>query len=455
MKKNLILTAIMICVSACSTLSKQAKEQLENKNYDEALVLYDRLVTEKPNEGEALNGQRRSREGVIDKNLIRVRMARIAQNTQESLELLRQIVLKEREWNLYPSGAVAFTQQEETNEAKKILNQELYSIQKEKKPLKILYWIERYKLVFDEKFQNYLANFKNSAAQEGQAQCRNWAKGTSAEHPFWSQFVKRYCTTMGIDQRIAAFDKKLYAKTDLNLKQETIPKILQQMIAADVNRVFKTTGWYDLAGRKNVNLVLNGNYIFNESKSPMRTTHSYSVSVPYTEYVEHERTDSQGKAYKVSEPTTRYRDENRFYPFMGTTITQKIYFQGSLQPDVNLMTAMAFTFDKNLSEFTHDINMPSIKLYPKPAADTKSEPAWLAQISAEYSAQFKKQAVTDFMNSFCTPLSESMNTITLFDKSLLCLREAMAAPPAVVERHFQTQLGLSVAETNSLVKLLD
>ena len=117
MTKYLLISAFILFATSCTTLSKQAKEQLEKKNYDEALLLYDRLVSEKPDDGEALEGRRKAREGVIDKNLIRVRLARMGKNYQESLELLREIALKEREWALYPSGAVAFTQAEETTEA--------------------------------------------------------------------------------------------------------------------------------------------------------------------------------------------------------------------------------------------------------------------------------------------------------------------------------------------------
>lgn len=455
MTKYLFLTAVVLCVSACSTLSKQAKEQLANKNYDEALVLYDRLVAEKPNEGEALEGQRKSREGVIDKNLIRVRLARIGQNYQESLDLLRSIVLKEREWNLYPSGAVAFTQLEETNEAKKIINQELYSILKEKKPLKVLYWVERYKLLFDEKFQVYLSNFKNSATQEGQIQCKAWTKTTNADAPFWSQFVKRFCTTMGLEQKIPTYDKKLYAKAELKLDKPTLPITLQQMIAADLSKAFKSTGWFDIASPRNMNLTLTSSYMFNESRSPQGQTHSYTVSVPFTEYVEREKVDAQGNKTKVSEPVTRYRDEQRFYNFVGTSVHQKVQFQTSLKSDVNHLTPINFNFDKTVQDFVHSENMPSIRLYPQPAINTKPEAFWLTQISAEYAAEFKKSIVTDFKSAFCNTLSESMVTNTLTDKSLLCLRETLNAVPDVVSRHFQNKFGLGVAETNTLVKLLD
>lgn len=455
MTKYLFLTAIMLCISACSTLSKQAKEQLENKNYDEALILYDRLVQEKPNEGEALEGQRKSREGVIDKNLIRVRLARLGQNTQESLDLLRDIVLKEREWNLYPSGAVAFTQSEETNEAKKILNQDLFSILKEKKPLKIFFWIERYKLLFDEKFQIYLANFKTSATQEGQVQCKNWTKTVGPELPFWSQFVKRYCAVMGLDQKIAVYDKKLYAKADFKFDKDSIPKILQQMIYSDLNKTFKTTGWFDIAGKKNIVLTESGSYVFNESRQPQQETHAYKESIPYTEYVEHDHVDSAGKSYKTSDPVTRYRDEDRFYRFIGTRINQKIQFQTNARPDVPLITALTFNFEKQVQDFTHNENLPAISLYPQGPVSTQPEAAWLAKISADYSIEFKKSLTTDFKNAFCATLSESMSAISLTNGSLLCLREAWSSPLAVIERHFQNQFGLSVYDTHSLVKLTE
>lgn len=455
MKKYFVLSCLLIGVSSCSTLSKQAKEQLENKNYDEALILFDRLVQEKPNDGEALEGQRKSREGVVDKNLIRVRLARMGQNYQESLDLLRDVVLKEREWNLYPSGAVAFTQAEETNEAKKIINRELTSILKEKKPLKVLFWVERYKLMFDEKFQTYLTNFKKSAMQEGASQCGNWTKTTSAATPFWSQFVKRYCNVMQVQKNIPAFDKKLYAKVDLKLEQPTIPKPLENLLASEMNKAFLKTGWYDVDSKRNLGVVLNGTYSFADNRHMEQRTHSYEESIPYTAYVEKEKFDSTGKSYKVSEPTTRYRDEQRFHRYMGTSIYQKIQMQSNLRSDVNLIHALPFSFDKNVNEFTHNENMPSIHLSPQGPVESKPEGNWQTQIAGEYSAEFKKSLIADFKTAFCDPLSESMNPVMLSDQSLLCLRETIGSPYMIVERHFKNQFGLTVLETNSLVKLLD
>jgi hypothetical protein len=441
--------------SSCSTLTKQAKEQLENKNYDEALILYDRLVSEKPNEGEALEGQRKSREGVIDKNLIRVRLARLGQNYQESLDLLREIVIKERQWNLYPSGAVAFTQSEETTEAKNILNAQLHSIQKEKKPLKSLYWIERYRTIFDEKYQVYLGNFKNSAYQEGEVQCKAWTKTVSAEFPFWSQFVKRFCTTMKVESKFADFDKKLFLKADVFSEKTFMPIPLQQMIASDVSKVFNSTGWYDPAAKKKLTLTLNGNYRFDESKVRERRVHSYNVSVPYTEYVEHDRVDSTGKSYKVSEPVTKYRDEQRQYGYFGILIDQRIDFDSNLKPDILAINSFHFSFNKVAEDFVHTENIPSMKLYPMEPDKTKSEPRWLVQISNDFSLELKKSLIADFKHNFCDSLSESMNSNTLSDRSLLCLRETLPSPVAVTERHFQDKFGLTVAETGSLIHLLD
>ena len=454
-KKILLFATLLFAFSACSTLSKQAQEQLENKNYDEALVLYDRLVSEKPNEGEALEGQRKAREGVIDKNLIRVRLARIAQNYQESLDLLLEIVSKERSWNLYPSGAVAFTQKEETEEARKILNQQLANIQLEKKPLKTLYWIEHYRIIFDEKFQNYLTNYKNAAFKNGQADCKAWAKTASADVPFWSQFVKRYCTVMGVTQPIKDFDKKLYSKIEIKLDKDTVPKILQQMILADVNKQFKSRGWFDIASPRAMHLNLSANYIFSESKMHQQQSHPYNERVPYTEYEQQQKFDAKGNPYQVTEPVTKYRDEQRFYYYTGTLISQKIQFDATATSDVPQYNGTVFSFNKYIQETVHNENVPNIGLYPSLAKQTQPEASWLTQISTDYTNAVKKSLIADFNSAFCATISEAMSEPALFDRSLLCLREMINTPPDMVTRHFKDKFGLNVEQTSTLVKLID
>jgi hypothetical protein len=114
---RILLLALMMIVGGCSSLRKNAAELLEQKEYGDALNLYEQILKTEPNDAEALSGRTKSRLGLIQKELIEVRFLRLSGQQLRANETLLQILGRVKDWSLYPDGPVAFTQFEEMSYA--------------------------------------------------------------------------------------------------------------------------------------------------------------------------------------------------------------------------------------------------------------------------------------------------------------------------------------------------
>src|SRR4051794_18068864 len=94
--------AVLVAFLGCSSLKKKAQESLEAGSYDRAMQLFEQYLRKNPDDSEALQGLKDARHGWIDKKLISVRMARLAGNQQQALDLLLEALNKEQNWKFLP-----------------------------------------------------------------------------------------------------------------------------------------------------------------------------------------------------------------------------------------------------------------------------------------------------------------------------------------------------------------
>jgi alkyl sulfatase BDS1-like metallo-beta-lactamase superfamily hydrolase len=67
---------LAVSMSACTSMSKRAKESLEAGDHEKAAELYEKVVARDPGDKEAVSGLKQARAGVIEQRLLFVRKAR-------------------------------------------------------------------------------------------------------------------------------------------------------------------------------------------------------------------------------------------------------------------------------------------------------------------------------------------------------------------------------------------
>src|SRR5579885_1859598 len=221
----------MAALPACSSALKRAQTLFEGGAYDEALSAYDDILQEDPKNADALVGQLASRNKVLDTKLIQVRLAREASNQQQSTDMLLEIVQKEKAWNFYPSGKVAFTQEEESSYSFAFISGLITASLKKGFPLQAEVVAAKYKAIFTGKELNPFNKLVAETQHRGSAICDSLAANGAGEMPYHALFVKRFCAHWGVQERAPAADNEkrlseLYSQLDVKASVTGLPEAL-------------------------------------------------------------------------------------------------------------------------------------------------------------------------------------------------------------------------------------
>lgn len=415
---------------------------MADRNYDEALVIMEELVLKDPKDSDYQVGLKKAREGVIDQTLIRVRMARLANNNQESLELLRKTVERENTWQLFPTGAVAFTQSEETDEAYKTLRTEVYSLNQRQRHLRVLYLIERYKILFPESRRKTFDLAFNDAKNHTQKFCLEKSKTTSAKTYFYNQLISKWCSYASQKAVIAKSTSPLYEDVTIMTKEQfhaTLPSALIQALDKSINQQFIKTGWYDKNSKKALDLTTTGDYQFNESRYQEYRTHHYTV--PTTT--------------KLADGSIKTVNDERSYPYYATVVSQEVTAGLNIVADDDRITRYQNTFRQTARESSHDYSNSSIGLRPERNGESYSASQWLDIVSEKYASEIQSHLRSSFEGAFCSNLTESMARIELINQSLLCLRQMSRNPPEVISRVFEKEYQMTSIEMETLFRVVE
>jgi hypothetical protein len=146
---SLALFPAVLLLGGCTSLKGKAKDFLDAGAYEQALDYYQRAVDKDPADAEARSGLNLARTKYIDKKLIETRMARLGGNSQNAMDLLLDVVQKEKTWQFAPAGQVSGTQEEETAEGLRFLEAKSQQAISSDRPLLGLYFYKHYQPVFE------------------------------------------------------------------------------------------------------------------------------------------------------------------------------------------------------------------------------------------------------------------------------------------------------------------
>ena len=442
MKQLTALTLLLVLFTSCTTQFKKAQNLMAERNFDEALVIMEELTQRNPKDSDYQVGLKQAREGVIDQTLIRVRMARLANNNQESLELLRKTVERENTWGLFPTGAVAFTQSEETDEAYKTLRTEVYSLNQRGRHLRVLYLIERYKILFPEARRKTFDLAFNDAKTHAKKFCLEKSRTTSEDTYFYNQLIAKWCSYASQKASIAKSASPLYKSVNIQSKLQFHVPLPQGLIVAlsnHVNEQFIKTGWFDKKSAKELSLTTTGNYQFNENRYREYRNHSYTTPIKIIE----------------ADGSTKTVNESRTFPYYVNVISQEVIAGLNVVASDDRIPRYQNTFHQTEQETSHDNYDASIGLYPDKTGESYSAEQWLNIVAKKYATELYAHLRSSFEGVFCSPLSDATPRIELINQSLICLRQMSKNPPDVIGRVFENEYQMTSVEMETLFKVVE
>ena len=441
--KNLFALALVLFVTtSCTTQFKKAQNLMAERNFDEALTIMEELVVKDPKDSDYQVGLKQAREGVIDQTLIRVRMARLANNNQESLELLRKTVERENTWQLFPTGAVAFTQNEESDEAYKTLRTEVYSLNQRQRHLRVLYLIERYKILFPESRRKTFDLAFNDAKTHAKKFCLEKSRTTSDKTYFYNQLISKWCSYASQKASIAKSVSPLYEDLTIVTKDQfhaTLPAALIQSLDKNLNAEFVNTGWYDKNSKKELDMTTTGTYQFNENRFKDFRSQQYTVPI----------------VSKASDGSTKTTQESRSFPYYANVINQEVNAGLNIVAGDERIPRYQNTFHQTARESSHDFYDSASGLRPEKTGESYSAGQWMDIVSKKYSTELKSHLRSSFEGTFCSPLSDSTPRIELINQSLICLRQMSKNPPEVISRVFENEYQMTSIEMETLFRVVE
>lgn len=491
--RNISLVLLFIIFNlGCSTLHKSAKEFLEEKSYQDAINVYNEILNKDSSDEEALIGLKKAQLGWLGQKLIEVRLLRQSGNHKKSLNLLLEIYNRQNIWSVYPLGAVAFTQKEETHFALTSVVKVVDSATKDKKPLRAQLYLDRYKLFFQsDKAQSKYKKLQSSVKKSGLEYCRGAYSSLKNNEYYYGSFINNLCLTWNqkkpnLKKQVMHIQGKLYGKVELDLDFPDLPKPLAKTIKHKLEESFKNTPWYKKSASNILNIRLKGNYSYKHDKSPETLQHSYQVRVPYkNKYIEDKDSDEDkpdflkamdavvsisravaslsgsyegNSTYKrdnhdgtVTVYETKYYNEPRVTSYSAIKHTE--FFKGDVVLKTNLDNDeidISYNMeDRNIS-VEHSNNSPDIGLSPK-SADLIGESEWFNILTTPLIERFNSHLVAAWDTKFCDSDFDFNSSHQPVESMFRCLKVRKENVPLNILSWFESSHGVSYHEANEVL----
>ena len=493
MKNSVLLLFIfLIFNSGCSTLHNSAKEFLEKKSYQDAINVYQEILESDSSDEKALIGLKKAQLGWISQKLIEVRLLRLSGNHNKSLNLLLEVYNRQNLWGVFPFGAVAFTQKEETQFARTSVIQVVNEALKENKPLRAQLYLDRYNSLFQPlKAQNQFKDLQLAVRKSGVKFCSRAYSALKTDQYYYGSFIKNLCQIWShknpnLKKQVMHIHGKLYSNVNIDFDIPNLPEPVAKNITDNFKASFKATPWYKESAKNSLNISLKGEYFYKHLKTDETLKHTYTVSVPYEKkYIkdkdyERDKPDflqamdtvftianavaSLSGDYKGSSSyekdnhdgtvtvyKTKYYDETRVTSYSAIKHTEE--FKGNILLKSTLWDdAIEISYDmedRNIS-VEHNNNSPKIGLTPK-KADLIGKNEWLHILTKPIVDRLNSHLVAAWDTKFCESDFDYENTQQPIESMFRCLKVRKQNVPLNILSWFESVHGVSYNEAHEVL----
>ncbi len=479
-----------VLIQSCSTLHKTAEEMMNNESYEEAIRTYELILRKTPNDADAVAGLKSAKEKFLDKRLIEIRLARIGNNPEQAWDLLLDVVKREHSWSFYPTGKVAFTQEEETRIAIEDLKRFVEVAVRQKLPLKSEHAVRKYAPIFEKSFSSQFSVIDRISATAGREKCEGFKKEVSRKTPYYSQFILRFCEYYSADSRIQRsglnhldfndFVGPVEYQTKLVRNRSEMPKAWDQFLENALREALLQTAWHHGKGKTKLIVKADGTLGEEILRQKVNMIHEYTVQIPFekVEPVKVRRVQTLKGSHQVKDPytgvvatipvndvkeydevvqskRTEFRTEVRTFGYEATKVIQRLNAEALAQTTLlneTLIVPLA-TSTENES-ITHDQNLPMVRLDARPLR-LPSADLWFQDQLGKYKTAWFEALKQLWIRKHCEEGDPKRSTQEQGNQALKCARQKNISYPSYVENWFEESLGVSVVEFSDLFSSID
>lgn len=433
--RDFILLLIMVFMVACSSLKKQAKENYEKGNYEQAYKLYKKAYQKDKKDSEVKAGLKKAAKSYLNQKLVNLRDIKNKKSVDQILDEIAEIETIQKENKEYLDYN---SQKFYGNELKKTRGIILSKWDKnvtEKNALKLHIQQKHYTFLNmkkDKLGRRVLAKTKKL----GISSCNKKVKSTQRDY-YTNGFIQKYCSVFG---RKVKFKRKkpvgLVSKLSFLSEVDVTSTQKKNVIKMMEEQVAKKLKFVTREGSGSLKVGVSGSYRYAESQEKESDVHEYYESEPYETTEEYEEkigsevmdcsklqpdgTCGTKMVYDTvtkTRPAVKYRQVTKYFPY------KYLLRKSSLDVDLSFgVLGETIRFNKNYKSQAkkHDYNLPDFELYPV-NEKLLVERNYLNNIFNKDLNGFIKSAHQSWNKKYCS-LESNETYFTEGSKALLCYK---------------------------------
>ena len=349
----------LIIATGCSSLVDKGDKMYEEGMYQEAAAFYEQALTGNPNDEEALMGLKKARDMIIDRGLIQVRMMRLGSNQAGAALKLESILRNQKAWNIEILGAVASTQEEETEHAEKWLKKEAEVLSNDTQPDKFKWFMYAYShLIANARLEQSFKPYETKLQGLGEQKCQALKNAVSGQRFYLKDFVTRYCQSWGVhvalttdktDQSrfsILNTTQRINIRTNANRNQKITFNTKLNSLKDD----FKDSLWFSSLGATPLDMKVSGKIKYRRTSAEEKRTKKYTVK----------------EKVELADGKTETRKVKKKHAYTVTVYNENYSIDLVYNSKVgNVPVNKNFTNNENHKAEGHDVEFKPAKIYPQ------------------------------------------------------------------------------------------
>jgi tetratricopeptide (TPR) repeat protein len=468
---------LLVFLVSCSSLNKRADGYLEAGQYEKAAATYEQILKRKPGDQEAIAGLRSARQGIISDKLIQVRTYRQADQPNQALEGLLEIMELQKKWDVSLDSGAGYTQQEETQYAIQTAEGHVRTALRQKHALRGESILETVSLLFQGNDQARKDRLTTEIVQAGKNRCQEFLELEHQSRPFFSEFIAHYCAhwkedSKGILRSGITQESFLIRNVQIQSKIEGQPESFVPFLQREFISALRSTAWYHPQGGQRADVELRGKYEQSLHRFQVSELHSYEEDQFYVEeeqvrkvrkipvektrrvfdsqldeYREVAYIDHVEEVYYEKQPVKKTRSVPKTFPYGAWRVLQKI--QAQIDGVARFGShSISFQVEGKVSEedSEHPHDMPQIGLKPK-VAEITPPTQWLQEKGQLLASQFETELKTLWNELYCRA-GDMGSFEESGDRIMQCFRQQQDHPPAFARAWYERHFGLAGNEVN-------